>query len=470
VRVAQRIYHSIEQLDGLDGFELACAFEDLGWSENAAAAYRGVLATDPEHAGALTNLGLMLLERDAPLVAEPFLARAAALRPDDPNVHVNLALAASALGELSAARRSYERALMLDPAHAPAHQGLAQSYEDAGDAAPAAAHWERAFAQPTCWVLPYRGTAPPVRVLLLVSARGGDLVTNLFLDDEIFATYLFAVETYRDGLPLPEHDVVWCAIGDADRAAEALACAARIATASGRPLVNDPQCVAATGRVANAHRFANRAGLVVPRTTRIARAQLTPADLARRGWSFPLLLRSPGFHAGRNFVRADDAGELAAAMQGLPGSELLAIAFLDVRAGDGRVRKYRLLFVDGVPYPVHLAVGTDWKVHYFSAEMETSADAREEERRFLADPAATLGDGAWSMLVSLGAELGLDYAGVDFALDARGNVVLFEANATMAVYPPPQDERWTYRRPSVERIVAAVRRMLRLRAGNGEDG
>lgn len=470
MRVAQRIYHSVEQLDGLDGFERACALEDLGWSEDAAASYRGVLATDPDHAGALTNLGLMLLERDAPVAAEPFLARAAALRPDDPNVHVNLALAATALGDLAAARRSYERALALDPAHAPAHQGLAQSYEDAGDAARAAAHWERAFAQPTCWVLPYRGSAPPVRVLLLVSARGGDLVTNLFLDDEIFATYLFAVETYRDGLPLPEHDVVWCAIGDADRAPAALACAAGIATASGRPLVNDPQRVAATGRVANARRFAHRAGLVVPRTARIARAQLAPASLSQRGWRFPLLLRSPGFHAGRNFVRVDTAEDLAGAVGGLPGSELLTIAFLEVRAGDGRVRKYRLLFVDGVAYPVHLAVGTDWKVHYFSAEMETNADARKEEQRFLDDPAATLGERAWSTLVALGAELGLDYAGVDFALDGHGNVVLFEANATMAVYPPPPGEQWAYRRPSVERVVAAVRRMLRLRAGNGEDG
>jgi len=470
VRVAQRIYHSIEQLDGLDGFERACALEDLGWAEDAAAAYQGVLANEPDHAGALTNLGLMLLERDAPVTAEPYLARAAVLRPDDPNVHVNLALAASALGDLAGSRRSYERALALDPAHAPAHQGLAQSYEAAGDAARAAVHWERAFAQPTCWVLPYRGSAPPVRVLVLVSARGGDLVTNVFLDDEIFATYLFAVETYRDGLQLPEHDVMWCAIGDADRAGDALACTARIAAASGRPLVNEPQRVAATGRVANARRFARRAGLVVPRTARIARAQLTPASLSQRGWRFPLLLRSPGFHAGRNFVRVDDAGELAAAIQGLPGSDLLAIAFLDVRAADGRVRKYRLLFVDGVPYPVHLAVGTDWKVHYFSAEMETNAGAREEEQRFLNHPAGMLGERAWSTLVALGAELGLDYAGVDFALDVHGNVVLFEANATMAVYPPPQDERWAYRRPSVDRIIAAVRRLLVRRAGNGEVG
>lgn len=148
----------------------------------------------------------------------------------------------------------------------------------------------------------------------------------------------------------------------------------------------------------------------------------------------------------------------------MPGSDLLAIAFHDVRSADGFVRKYRVLFVDGVPYPVHLAVGAHWKIHYFSAEMH-DADARDEERTFLADPAGTLGEQAWATLVALEAKLGLDYAGVDFALDPRGDVVLFEANATMAVTSPPPGQQWAYRRAPVERIVAAVRAMLLSRAG-----
>ncbi len=34
----------------------------------------------------------------------------------------------------------------------------------------------------------------------------------------------------------------------------------------------------------------------------------------------------------------------------------------------------------------------------------------------------------------------------------------------MVVNPPEPDEKWTYRRPAVERIYAAVRRMLTARA------
>jgi hypothetical protein len=49
-------------------------------------------------------------------------------------------------------------------------------------------------------------------------------------------------------------------------------------------------------------------------------------------------------------------------------------------------------------------------------------------------------------------------------LNAAGEILLFEANATMVVNPPEPDERWAYRRPAVERIYSAVRGMLMERA------
>jgi hypothetical protein len=54
----------------------------------------------------------------------------------------------------------------------------------------------------------------------------------------------------------------------------------------------------------------------------------------------------------------------------------------------------------------------------------------------------------------------LDYAGVDFALAPDGRVLLFEANATMVVFPPPPDPIWDYRRGAVDAVLAAATRML----------
>ena len=65
------------------------------------------------------------------------------------------------------------------------------------------------------------------------------------------------------------------------------------------------------------------------------------------------------------------------------------------------------------------------------------------------------------------AVLGLDYGGIDFGLNQHGEILLFEANATMVVEQPDADERWDYRRAAVERIHAAVRRMLLASAAAG---
>jgi hypothetical protein len=71
-----------------------------------------------------------------------------------------------------------------------------------------------------------------------------------------------------------------------------------------------------------------------------------------------------------------------------------------------------------------------------------------------------LGPRALAGLEAIAQALGLDYAGVDFGLSPQGDVLLFEANATMVVNPPDPDPRWDYRRGPVDRILAAVRDLL----------
>jgi len=54
---------------------------------------------------------------------------------------------------------------------------------------------------------------------------------------------------------------------------------------------------------------------------------------------------------------------------------------------------------------------------------------------------------------------------VSRGLGAQGDVLLFEANATMIVQHPDQGEKWDYRRPAVNRIHTAVHRIFLRRAG-----
>ena len=77
-----------------------------------------------------------------------------------------------------------------------------------------------------------------------------------------------------------------------------------------------------------------------------------------------------------------------------------------------------------------------------------------------------IGAKAMAALERIAGVLGLDYAGIDFGIGPGGEVLLFEANATMVVNPPDPDARWAYRRPAVATILDAVGAMLRQRASN----
>jgi hypothetical protein len=80
-----------------------------------------------------------------------------------------------------------------------------------------------------------------------------------------------------------------------------------------------------------------------------------------------------------------------------------------------------------------------------------------------------LGERAMAALMGISVMLGLDYAGVDFALAPDGSVLVFEANATMVVIPPDPDPIWDYRRRAISDVAEAVTRMLARRAGGARD-
>jgi glutathione synthase/RimK-type ligase-like ATP-grasp enzyme len=95
--------------------------------------------------------------------------------------------------------------------------------------------------------------------------------------------------------------------------------------------------------------------------------------------------------------------------------------------------------------------------------MAERADYRAEEARFLADPVTAIGSRAWDALGRVRDALGLEYAGIDFALPGDGRIVVFEANAAMTVLRPDPDPRFAYRSAASDAIAAALARMFEQR-------
>jgi Flp pilus assembly protein TadD/glutathione synthase/RimK-type ligase-like ATP-grasp enzyme len=464
--IETRLAADPEHLDTL--FERGAIMAALGRDDDAKQAYLEVLRHDAAHFGALTNLGGLALASGHRSAALSAYRQAADRHPDRAPASVNLANLLLEDGVLDEARIRYRAALTADADCAEAHQGLGLALFALGEDAAADFHWRRGFKGREIVVRPYRGEGRPVRVLLLVSGRGGNIPTGLILDDRIFAVTALYAEFHDRARPLPAHDVVFNAIGDAELCGEALAGAAAVLARTDAPVVNDPGAVLATTRDENARRMSGLAGVVAPRTVRLERELLAgedaPARLADLGLDFPLLLRSPGFHTGQHFVRVAVAEHLPDAVGRLPGLSLLAIQQLRATGPDGLARKYRVMLIDGVLYPLHMAASGDWKVHYFTSAMADRPDLRAEEARFLADMPGALGPRAVQALRGIRDRLGLDYAGVDFGLSPAGELLLFEANATMTITPPEADPIWTYRRAPIARALEAAKTLLLSRA------
>jgi hypothetical protein len=448
-------------------FERACLLTQVGRTADAQAAYLELLALEPSHAGALNNLGSLLHETGYRTAARTAYAEAVARHPGDPMGHVNLANVLGENGDLEHARAHYETALRLQPDHAEAHRRLAGILAETGDREGAGRHRRLGFAGRALLTLPYRGERPPVPLLLLAGSAGGNIPLRHLLDDRIFQTYVIFPEFFDAATPLPQHSLVFNSIGDADLAAPALAAAQALLARTSAPVINAPAAVEATGRGESTRRLAGIPGVVMPDAVTLPRAVLTGPDtsrtLARHGFEFPLLIRTPGYHTGRHFLRVDTRGDLPGALVELPGDELTVLRYLDARGADGKARKYRVMMIDGRLYPLHLAISANWKIHYFTAEMANNPEHRAEDAAFLEDMPAVLGPVAMKALVAIQSRLGLDYGGIDFGLNAGRQILFFEANATMVVNPADPDPKWAYRRPAVEGIHAAVRHMLMAR-------
>lgn len=448
--------------------ERAALLREQGDFEAAKRDYLELLRRRPTDFAALNDFGTLVLKAGHKEAARSLFAAAVQHHPNDPRGHVNLANLLLRTGELEQARVHFEAALRIDPDHIHAHRGMGYLLAEVGDAAGARRHRDKGFKNHFLMTLPYRGEGTPISVLQLISAVGGNIPTTSILDNQTFQTTLLVTEYDDPQVPLPPHDLVFNSIGDADLCAEGLRAACAAAARSDRPVINHPRTVLKSGRAANVERLRSLPNVIVPRMTAVPRRLVAGADgvaiAASKGFSFPFLVRALGFHTGQHFVRVENASELAAAATEFPGDEIYLIEELDARDREGFFRKYRVMIIDRKIYPLHLALSHHWKVHYFRADMANSPDNRWHDAAFLNDMASVVGARGMAALERIAAILDLEYCGIDFAVNGAGDILLFEANATMVMVPLGADPKWNYRRPAFEAVFAAIRAMLLDRA------
>jgi tetratricopeptide (TPR) repeat protein len=426
----------------------------------AADAFEHALALDPNRAVAHLNRGLALIELERPRDAAVHLHRVLELDPTSATAHANLSSLYYLAGRKAQAKAHAERALTIDPNLMSAHQNLAALLDEEQRHAEARSHRDLAYTERN--LLISTAAHPLGRVLILSTTESGNTPDRYLIPPASFTRLLWFVEyaSERQMGELPEYDLAFNAIGDEDLAGPTAVNAARFAELCPTRLLNPPSKIARTRRDLAGALFDAVAGVKTPRTVRIEAAQVAGgvrAAAARAGIAEPFLVRPIGSHGGKGLllVGGDAPDEPLT-----PAGAYYLTQFENFRSPDGLYRKYRAIFVGGRTLPYHLAVASDWLIHYEHSGMEQHPERLAEEMRYLDDPAGAIGAGAWTAVQNIGAAMGLDYAGVDFTLLSDGRVLLFEANATMLAHPEVPDGPLAHKNPAIERIFEAFRRML----------
>jgi hypothetical protein len=388
----------------------------------------------------LNALGLQALARHERQAAISWFEQAIAVDGENATAYANLGFTHLSESNLGPAEIAYRRAIALDPSLAIAHHGLAQVYGALGDTETAAAFRENGLRLRPVTTHRFTGRTAPLDVLLLGTPSDVNIDTRAFFDASRFRVSALSVDHFGENAPLPPHHFIFNAIGEADAVPHVLAKAARLVARSGAHVFNDPQRVLQTGRVQVARTLGTIAGVRVPRIMRCSYEQLCAPDraeyLARAGIGFPFLLRIPGLHAGKEFQLIAALPDLHEVLDRAAAADYFVIEFIPAQSADGAIRKFRVLHLGGELFPIHLAISKQWKVHYFSAQTTRVPAYQAEEERFLRNFANVLGPRVIARLRIIFERLGLDYAGIDFAVDEHENVLVFEANASMGFLAP----------------------------------
>jgi glutathione synthase/RimK-type ligase-like ATP-grasp enzyme len=278
------------------------------------------------------------------------------------------------------------------------------------------------------------------------------------------AALLLAPVDRRPSLHLERPALLFNEISDADTHREALKRARQVREIfADLACLNEPSRVETSTRDRVAELLAGIDGVILPSTRRFR--PTSPDDVAElwRQTGERVLLRRAGQHGGVGTVlleRPEDLTKLYAVA--LDGSDYYMTEFVDYRSADGYFRKLRVAVVDGEPFVRHQIAGAGWNVHMASRTYGADDPLGREEASLL-----DRFEREWKPLIAervrtIAERLGLDFFGIDCHVTADGDLLLFEANATMnlLVNPAAGPNMW---QRCIDRMLDALVLMIRAR-------
>ena len=395
------------------------------------------------------------------------LIQAAELLPSDVWPFRKLGKVLASLGKLDEAASALMRGLQIDLFDLESLLGLYEVEQIRGNIEAALAFQSRALAlapvlacRPLLAHPPGRQRLPLARKcrVLMLCIPGTYQANNpleYIVDGESIELYKWFL-TAEQTPPLPEYDVIFNAIGYAHGVESVLRQAEQFIASQDKICINAPKHIDITSRAAVTQRFLDSSSVVTAPTRRLSRAQVKSLPVSE-----PLLLRPLNSQAGSHFAKISYESELQAYLASVPEvDEFYQSPFIEYVNRDGYYRKYRIVFIDHVPYPVHLAISSQWMVHYYNSLMASHQWMRNEEEAFMRDMHTVFHETADAGLQEIAQAFPLEYFAIDCSITAEGRVLLFEADTAMIVHMGDPISLYPYKHRYIPRIIDALDKLF----------
>jgi glutathione synthase/RimK-type ligase-like ATP-grasp enzyme len=302
----------------------------------------------------------------------------------------------------------------------------------------------------------------PAKFTLLMLMVPGDLAENTPLDcllEDSDVDFILYYTTAQNPLPsdVPAHDAVMVAFSDTDDNRWILKALEGLLRHWPKPVFNAPQCIPNAERSMASALLQNVPGLLMPPTHQVTRDLLQsvldgqlPIHQIFGGCRFPIILRPVGSHAGRDLERIEDSAGISRYLSEVSGTDFYISNFIDYRSADGLYRKYRIAIIAGQPFACHMAISSDWMIHYVNAGMYEDSAKRAEEASFMKN-FAEFADRHGSALLEIYKRSELEYLCIDCA-EANGDLFIFEIDHAMVIHAMDSEEMFPHKQIHMQKV------------------
>ena len=318
----------------------------------------------------------------------------------------------------------------------------------------------------------------PAKLRLLMLMVTGDIAANtplecLLENSDIDLIFYYVSPGAPLALPIPEHDALIVAMSESDDNRGILASLEQTLSHWPKPVINAPRNIPATDRNTASMLLQDAPGLLIPPTLRASRPALLDIAFGNarlpdlfEDCNFPVIVRPLDSQAGRDLDRIDGPEAMAAYLAKVDRAEFFLSRFIDYSGKDGLFRKFRVAMIDGAPFACHMAVSSNWMVHYVNAGMYEDARKRAEEAGFM-EHFDDFARRHRSALDAVYRRTKLDYFCIDCAETQDGRLLIFEVDHTMVVHAMDPEELFPYKLRHMQKVQKAFRDYLfRLASGH----